>query len=85
LRLLHTEFVLVVQPIVALIDELRARHDEQIVVLIPVVIPSKLRYRFLHNQIDLVLSSALRSRSDVVVARVPFAISDEESPNEASV
>jgi hypothetical protein len=31
-------------------------HDEQIVVLIPVVIPDQVRYRFLHNQIDLVLS-----------------------------
>ena len=28
------------------------------------------RYRILHNQIDLVLSAALRSRTDVVVARV---------------
>ena len=30
--------------------------DDQIVVLIPVVRPDKLRYRILHNQIDLVLS-----------------------------
>ena len=59
------------QPIVAFIDELRADHpDDQIVVLIPVIRPDKLRYRILHNQIDLVLSSALRGREDVVVARV---------------
>ena len=38
--------------------------------LIPVIRPDKLRYRILHNQLDLVLSSALRSRSDIVVARV---------------
>ena len=44
--------------------------DDQLVVLIPVIRPDKLRYRILHNQLDLVLSSALRSRSDVVVARV---------------
>jgi hypothetical protein len=29
-----------------------------------------LRYRILHNQIDLVLSAALRGRDDIVVARV---------------
>ena len=31
---------------------------------------SSMRYRFLHNQIDLILSAALRSRNDVIVARV---------------
>ena len=74
LRVLHTDYASVVQPIVAFIDELRDHHDEQIVVLIPVVVPERVRYRFLHNQIDLVLSSALRSRTDVVVARVGLPI-----------
>ena len=46
--------------------------DRQVVVLIPVVIPDRLRYRLLHNQIDLALASELRRRPDVVVARVPF-------------
>jgi len=56
---------------VAFIDQLRAEHpDDQLVVLIPVIRPDKLRYRILHNQIDLVLSSALRGRDDIVVARV---------------
>ena len=69
------------QPIVGFIDELRADHpDDQIVVLIPVIRPDKLRYRILHNQIDLVLSSALRGRDDVVVARVsvPLEAPDAE-------
>jgi hypothetical protein len=70
LRVLRTDFAGVVGPIVAFIDEYRDEHDEQIVVLIPVVVPDRVRYRFLHNQIDLVLSRALRSRTDVVVARV---------------
>jgi amino acid transporter len=70
LRVLHTEYASVVDPIVALIDELRKERREQIVVLIPVVVPARVRYRLLHNQIDLVLSAALRSRTDVVVARV---------------
>jgi amino acid transporter len=70
LRVLQTEYSSVVEPITAFIDELRSRDDRQIVVLIPTVIPDRVRYRILHNQIDLVLSSALRSRPDVVVARV---------------
>jgi amino acid transporter len=74
LRILHTEFTSVVEPIVAFIDEARERSNQQIVVLIPVVIPDRLRYRILHNQIDLVLSAALRSRTDVVVARVPMPL-----------
>ena len=74
LRVLPTEYASVVEPIVALIDEERTSHDAQIVVLIPVVVPAKLRYRLLHNHIDVVLSAALRRRTDVVVARVPIEV-----------
>ena len=63
LRILHTDFASVVRPIVEFIDEARARGDRQIVVLIPVVVPDRLRYRVLHNQIDQVLSAALRTRT----------------------
>jgi hypothetical protein len=76
LRTLHTDYASVVHPICALIDELRVHH-EQIVVLIPVVVPAQIRYRLLHNQIDHVLSRALRSRTDVIVARVQMPL---ESP-----
>jgi hypothetical protein len=74
LEVLHTEFSSVVEPILGYVDAERARGDAQIVVLIPVVVPAKLRYRILHNQIDLVLSAALRKRDDVVVARVRLPI-----------
>jgi amino acid transporter len=74
LQVLHTEFASVVEPIVAFIDEAREQSDQQIVVLIPVVIPDHFRYRILHNQTDLVLSAALRTRTDVVVARVPMPL-----------
>jgi amino acid transporter len=75
LYVLHTEFASVVDPICGFIDDLRASHpDEQIVVLIPVVIPDRLRYRLLHNQIDHVLSSALRARTDLIVARVTMPL-----------
>jgi amino acid transporter len=77
LQILHTEFASVVEPIVAFIDEAREHTDKQIVVLIPVVIPDRLRYRILHNQIDHVLTVALRARTDVVVARVPLPIQEQ--------
>ncbi|MGH9043610.1 MAG: APC family permease [Acidimicrobiales bacterium] len=77
LIVLHTEYASVVEPIVAYIDEARESSDQQIVVLIPVFVPKHLRHRVLHNQIDHVLSAALRGRTDVVVARVPLELSDE--------
>jgi amino acid transporter len=75
LRVLHTDYASIVAPLCSFIDELRAA-ERQIVVLIPVVIPDRVRYRFLHNQLDLVLSRALRSRPDVVVARVQMPLDD---------
>src|SRR5665213_2813708 len=75
LQVLQTEYSSVVEPITAFIDELRAADDRQIVVLIPTVIPDRVRYRILHNQIDLVLSAALRARPDVIVARVQLPTS----------
>jgi amino acid transporter len=78
LHVLHNDYASVVQPIVGFIDDLRREHpDDQIVVLIPVIRPDKFRYRLLHNQIDLVLSSALRDRDDVVVARVSVPLEPE--------
>jgi hypothetical protein len=87
---LTTEYASVVEPLVAFIDELRSARNEQIVVLIPVTIPVRARYRILHNQIDLLLSSALRGRDDVVVARVGLSVAalagehDEDTPADAT-
>ncbi len=78
LRVLHTDYASIVQPILGLVDELRAERDCQIVVLIPMVVPEHVRYRLLHNQIDLVLAAQLRRRSDVEVARVPMPIQHPE-------
>jgi amino acid transporter len=69
LRVLRSEYTSVVEPLVKFIDEERQRHDDQIVVLIPIIIPDRARYRLLHNQLDLVLSNALSARTDLVVAR----------------
>ncbi len=54
------------------IDEVRAHTDRQIVVLIPVVIPDHFRERILYSQLDLALAAELRTRTDLVVARVPL-------------
>jgi hypothetical protein len=74
LTVLHTDYTSVVSPICAFIDKERRKGDRQLVVLIPVLVPAKLRYRILHNQLDVTLSRALRKRTDVIVARVqmPF-------------
>jgi hypothetical protein len=66
LRVLRTEYASVARPIVAFVDRLRRRCSEPVIVLIPVALPDRLRYRFLHNHIDLVLTRALRYRPDVV-------------------
>ena len=83
LVVLHTEYASVSRPIVDFVDELRSDRDDQIVVLIPVTVPSRLRHRALHNQLDLVLSSALRGRDDIVVARVPMQIDAYASSSDA--
>ncbi len=74
LEVLRTEYASVVRPIVTFIDQVRETHSEQVVVLIPVVVPRQVRYRLLHNHIDAALSAALRGRTDLVVARVPLGL-----------
>jgi amino acid transporter len=72
---LKSQYHSVVRPIVRFIDALD--HDARdILVLIPVIRPTKWRYRILHNQLDLALSSALRRRPDLAVARLPVCIED---------
>ena len=74
LEVLHTEYASVAGPILAFLDRLREQRAEQMVVLIPVATPDRLRYRFLHDHLDLVLTAALRSRPDIVTARVPVSL-----------
>jgi amino acid transporter len=77
LKVLHTDYASVVDPIVTFIDRVRQDHpDDQLVVLIPVIRPDKFRYRLLHNQLDLVLSAALRNREDLIVARVSVPLEE---------
>ncbi len=79
LHILRNDYASIVDPVADFIDGLREHTDDQIVVLIPVVIPDQLRYRFLHNHFDLALSASLRARTDVVVARVTMPLSVVEA------
>ncbi len=73
---LRSQYHSVVRPILRFLEVLEQReHDfETTIVLIPVIRPSKWRYRALHNQLDLVLSAALKDRPEVTVARIPVTI-----------
>ncbi len=73
---LRSEYASVVRPIVKFIDEARADHNKQVVVLIPVILPRKLRHRLLHNQMDVALKNALHARRDVLVGRVRYDLRD---------
>lgn len=72
--MLHTEYASVAGPILAFLDQLREQRAEQIVVLIPVATPDRLRYTFLHDHLDLVLTAALRNRPNIVTVRVPVPL-----------
>ncbi len=77
LEILESDYSSIVTPLVNYIDEIRNSIDHQIVILIPVVIPDKGRYRILHNQIDLLLSAALSGRSDLIIARAKYPLGQE--------
>jgi amino acid transporter len=47
-----------------------------ITVLIPEIIPEKRRHEILHNQRGRLLESALKARTDVVIATIPFHVHD---------
>jgi hypothetical protein len=75
---LRSPYHSVVRPILRYVRSTEARrggHD-LVVVLIPVVVPRRLRHRILHNQMDLVLDAVLHRRKDVVVARIPYRLED---------
>ena len=56
LQVLDTQYTSIAGPVVAFIDELRRHGDEHVLVLIPVVRTDRLRYRLLHNHLDIVLN-----------------------------
>ncbi len=69
------DYLAVADPIIDFI-EARRPEGQRVVVLIPTVLPSRVRYRILHNQFDRVLTNALRRRPEIVVARVYMELDD---------
>jgi hypothetical protein len=50
------------------------KDDVNVTVLIPELIPTKRSREILHNQRGRLLEAALKSRSDVIVATLPFHV-----------
>jgi amino acid transporter len=50
--------------------------DAVVTVLIPEIVPRKRRHEILHNQRGRLLAAVLRSRTDVIVATLPFKLHD---------
>ncbi len=76
LEVLHTDYASVVDPVVNYIDGISNSCDDQLVVLIPVVVPTHLRHRLLHNHVDSVLTAELKRRTDLIVARVVLPLDE---------
>jgi hypothetical protein len=50
------------------------KEDATITVLVPILVPAKRRHEVLHNQRGRLLETVLKSRTDVIVARLPFRL-----------
>ena len=68
----HRSLIRTVLKYVKSIDE----HDALVTVLIPEVIPRKRRHEILHNQRGRLLAAVLKSRTNVIVATLPFQLHD---------
>ncbi len=72
---LRTPYASVADPIVDFVEELRSQDERRlVVVLIPTIVPRRIRHRILHNHLDLVLDRALRRRQGIVVARIQMGV-----------
>jgi hypothetical protein len=73
LRVLPSPRRSLVSPIVGYVQKHLA-NGRQVTVLLAEVEPRKRRQKILHNQRGLILAAALRSRTDAVVATLPFRL-----------
>ncbi len=76
LVILKSQYHSVTRPLLRYVNSLNLGPDEGVVILIPELIARRLRHRILQNQTGLILSYALRKRTDVVVARMGFHLKD---------
>jgi hypothetical protein len=63
-----------VRSVLSYVDSVPREDNTTVTVLIPEVIPTKRRREILHNQRGRLLESVLKSRTDVVVATLPFHV-----------
>ncbi len=61
-----------VRTVLRYIESIEAERDVTITVLIPEIMPRRRRHEILHNQRGRLLEVVLKSRTDVVVATLPF-------------
>jgi amino acid transporter len=66
-----------VRTVLKYIEAIEADRDVTITVLIPEIIPRKRRHEILHNQRGRLLEVVLKSRTDVIVATLPFHLHEE--------
>ena len=66
-----------IRTVVRYVDSIQ-EEDAIVTVLIPEVIPRKRRHEILHNQRGRLLATVLKSRTDVIVATLPFRLHDRD-------
>lgn len=77
LEIIRSEYHSVIRPILQFIDGLAPKAHQRRLVLIPEFVPNNAYGELLHNQIGTLLASALRRRTDVMIALVPMHIHQE--------
>jgi hypothetical protein len=76
LVILHDSERHLVAPVVEFVKSECARSSRRIAVLIPEVEPRKQRHQILQNQRGVLLSAALRLRTEAVICTLPFRLHD---------
>jgi hypothetical protein len=66
-----------VRTVLHYVESIEAERDVTITVLIPEIIPRRRRHQILHNQRGRLLEVVLKSRTDVVVATLPFHLHEK--------
>ncbi len=66
-----------VRTVLRYIESIEADHNVTITVLIPEIVPRKRRHEILHNQRGRLLEVALKARTGIVVATLPFHLHEK--------
>jgi amino acid transporter len=74
----RSQYRSVVRPIVRFAESLEKRPGRRTLVLIPEIVPNRPWQAFLHNQMGVILTQALRSHTDLTVARLPIHVPEAD-------